>query len=304
MLNDDKGVLNKLVEALQRLDKNACSCISEINHLSEFGDELCAQGFSPKWIIGKMTERYMLTQQNVRDDFNALQLLSSVHVNDAEQKVYEYTFTNAMSFDVDIHTLCHLYFLVSRCGLGKEPVVVELMKIMEEKYGINTKLESVIGLHAEVITLSRIAHSYPSVMLDVFSDDVDSRVLFFSTLFPDLRMLPKMIFSPTIASLLPSLDNFPYVVLIAITLLLESYSGLRTKTPLESIYKNIRDARFTMIFPESLKYELCWKWGLICEGNYTYAFLPSFEYYREAAKNLIIEMRGEDPFLFYIFDLL
>jgi hypothetical protein len=118
-----------------------------------------------------------------------------------------------------------------------------------------------------------------------------------------LYILPPMICSPTIAMLLPSLDNSPIAVLIAINLLLENHSGLRTRTPLTTFYLHILRAYKSTVFPESLKYELCLKWDIISAEN-NYNFLPSFALCRQIAKNLIIEMRQDEPSLKLLLPLL
>lgn len=304
LIKDDKGVLNKLVETLQKLNKSKCVSIPEIVHLPEFPgtDELSSQGFSPRWIIENMMEKHMCAQHYVAVRPFAFEKFSYIHMDDG--KIYQYTFTNSMAFFIDVYALCHLYFLISRCGLGKWPSVMELMKIMEKKYGINTRYESMTNLKAETTTLSRIAHSFPSITSEIFSDNIASTKLFLCTVFPNLYELPHMICSPTIASLLPSLNNPPVAVLVAITLLLENYNGLRTKTPITTIYLNILRANKSTVFPESLKYELCLKWKIISRANNNYRFSPFFILCNKIAKHLIIEMRREEPSLNLLIPLL
>jgi len=303
LINDDKGILNVLIEKLNKYDVEGMF-IPEIYYLPEFGgtDELSVQGFSPRWIIQDMIKKYKCAEEYVTIRTN-IQKFCYVHVNVNEHKICEYTFTNTMTFHFDIYILCYLYFLISRCGLDKQPSVMELMKIMQKKYEIKTKLESVTG-HEEIVTLSRIANSYPSITMEIFKHNIESTASFLCTVFPNFHTLSPIICSPTIASLLPPLAGYPMAVLIAIAVLLENHSGLHKKTSLTIIYLHVLRSYNSTVFPESLKYLLCREWNIISENNGNYSYPPAFEHCREIAIDLITEMRKEESDLEFLLPLL
>ncbi|XP_012232778.1 uncharacterized protein [Linepithema humile] len=311
LINDDKGVLDKLVEVLEKFGDEYIR-IPEIAHLENFDktEELTIKGFSPKWIIESMLEKHNLYQRYVVTTSNTFKKFSYVHVNKCDETICQYTFTNVMLFQTDVYILCHLYFLISRCGLDKWPSVMELMNIMIEKYGISTEpiseRESSLNLNppADVVTLSRIAHSYPSITMEIFNYNINATAFFLSSIFPPLYNLSTMICSPIISSLLPFSQDPPLAVLIAINLLLENHSGLQTKTPLTTIFLRIFREYKSKVFPESLKYELCWKWKIINAEYKNNIFSSNYALCCKIAKNLIIEMRPEESSLPLLLPLL
>jgi len=100
-----------------------------------------------------------------------------------------------------------------------------------------------------------------------------------------------------IIRILPKLEDPPIAILIAIFIKLHDSCtpAIVSKYPLELIYHQILELYNYSTVPEQLKLKLCTKWNIVIKQNNEYKFSSCFATNRLKAKNLILELRPNDP---------
>lgn len=215
-----------------------------------------------------------------------------------EKSTIKFYCSNDMSFQDDIMIICYLNQVLNRRrSQVKSKVIRTLIELMQNKYGI--KLITICNdfkpshINAEDVTTFDIALSFPIMSLTVFYNVGSS---FCSKLLPSFK-LPRIIFAPTIISVLPrSAKNPPFAILMAIFVksdcLLKSQTS---QTPLITIFEYILKCYNSNFLCENLKLYLSTKWHIVVQHKKQWKFITHLTLYRQKAKNLIAELRPNDP---------
>jgi len=259
---------------------------------------------NPKCIIQKMLQKYFASVVRVyrEPDF------SQTYIFTFRTDVYdrEFIFSNCMKFNEDISIICFLHHIDVLANIVPHfyfktcETVLILTRLMRNKYGIEFDGEFVSNPENQ-FTIFTIAHSFPSITWDMIHNNCKNPYLSivfidFSVLFPDFD-LPKTIFIPMIIRILPKLEDLPIAILIAIFIKLHDSCTptIVPKYPLELIYHQILELYNLSTVPEQLKLKLCTKWNIVIKQNNEYKFSSCFATNRLKAKNLILELRPNDP---------
>lgn len=216
-----------------------------------------------------------------------------------DERLFKFKCSNNMSFRDDIIIICYLnQILCRRHSYQKCEIMDTLITLMKNKYKINLvtgKINNLLSIYMnpEDLTTLKISICFPSISLPVFHYTASPNL---SALLPSFR-LPRIIFSPMIMLVLPRfLQNPPIAILIAIFVksdyLLKSQSA---QTPLSTIYEYVFECYNSDFLSESLKLNLCIKWRIVEKQNKKYRFISRLIVYRQRAKNLISELRPNDP---------
>lgn len=215
-----------------------------------------------------------------------------------EKNTIKFHCSNRMSFRHDIMIICYLNQVLNRRrSRRKSEIILTLIKLMQNKYKIkliticNNFKPSYINLGD--ITMFDVALSFPSISLPVFYYIKSPNC---SALLPSFQ-LPRIIFAPMIISVLPmSAKNPPFAILMAIFVksdcLLKSETS---QTPLITIFEYILKCYNSNSLSENLKLNLCMKWRIVVKHKNQYKFISHLTLYRQKAKNLIAELRPNDP---------
>jgi len=204
------------------------------------------------------------------------------------KKVCKYQISNDMSFHDDIIIMCYL----SQMVINRRPhvnceIMCTLLKIMTNKYYNSTLAYRFSDLLDFLVSINNF---YPSVALPSYycTSNISAKLL------PPFK-LPKIIFTPRIILLFPrSVKNPPIAIIIAVRVNC-SVKFRTSQIPLISIYQEVLADYNNIFFPESLKLHLCEKWKIVIKGKEEYKFASCFTTYTQEAKNLIAELKPNDP---------
>lgn len=215
-----------------------------------------------------------------------------------------YACSNNMTFREDIIIICYLnHMLCRRSPHAKCEIIRTLIDVMKDKYDISIvtfcRLNlNPVYLEAKDLTMFKISIFFPYTSLTI-SYHIDSSA---TTLLPSLE-LPKIIFAPIISLALPkSVENPPIAILMAICVKSEYLLKSQTsQTPLIRIYERILTCYNCDILPDSLKLDLCIKFKIVIKQGERFKFISRLTKHYPAAKDLISELRPNDPDLKDIF---
>lgn len=250
-------------------------------------------------VINYMKEKFNNNEETIRIEPELLETHTFLYKK--ERSTIKFHCSNDMSFHHDIMIICYLNEVLNRrCShevIRKSTIMHTLIKLMKTKYDI--KLLTICNslepshINPEDITTFNVALSFPSIALTVFYY-VGSP--FCSRLLPSFK-LPRIIFAPTFISVLPkSAKNPPFAILMAI--LVKSDCLLRSQTsqtPLTTIFEYVLKCYKSNSLPETLKLNLCIKWHVVVKHKKEYKFITRLTLYRQKAKNLIAELKPNDP---------
>lgn len=288
---------------IQELMKINSKCIqTDFNEYLFFEDfSVVSSIFNQKDLIEYMWSQFRLHDILISDRPSLLQAYIFVYKKGA--KIFKYYCSNKMTFRDDIMVICYLnQTLCKRRFRAKCEIIHILTKIMKEKYDMDTgtiyrlNLDPISYLDSKNLTMFKISICFPSISLTVFY--YSHLLVFFTTLLPFFK-LPKMIFAPIIILILPrSVENPPFAILLAILVKSDSLLKSQTsQTPLIILYERILTCYKCNLLPECLKLHLCKKWNIVIEKKEKekYEFIPRLTVYHKKAKNLIRELRPNDP---------
>jgi len=206
------------------------------------------------------------------------------------KKEYKYQISNNMSFHDDIIIICYLsQMIIDEWPHVNCEIMCTLLKIMTNKY-YNPPLPYRFSDSLDFFSLINIL--YPSVALPSY---YCTYIPIISAKLLPLFKLPKVIFTPWIILLFPrSVKNPPIAIIIAIRVKC-SVKFQTSQIPLISIYQEVLADYNNIYFPESLKLHLCEKWKIVIKRKEEYKFAFCFATYTQKAKNLIAELKPNDP---------
>jgi len=249
---------------------------------------------NPKYIIRDMLIIYLRCVCDIYEQPDLLQVHIFTFYDDNE--VYTFEYSNNMMFRDDITILCFLY--VTLHYPCKYETMQVLMSLMKNKYGIQTEEQAnrinvqftKENSQANKLTLCNVAHSYPSVFFDI------SLKMGYDKFYRKIEIygfyLPEAFFLPSILLVLPTLNQPPpFAILLLNRLILEIGITENLYTHFAYIYMY----SMCSIYPQRLKLELCRKWRIVMKRKNMYKYVPCFAAYRQKAKDMIAEMKSNDP---------
>ncbi|XP_025073260.1 uncharacterized protein LOC112552373 [Pogonomyrmex barbatus] len=282
--------------------------IRELAYLQDFANlETIENMINPKDIIRDMLVIYL---RNAFDIYRQPYLLNEfVFIYyDESRNEYSYKFSNNMMFSDDITILCFLYNMIKFRLIYYGQIVQILISLMKSKYGIIEMLKIEDDSSENKIALLNVALSFPSVSWDMANYlKICTNVC---AILPEFDF-PKIICIPAIVTILPRSMQSPPFAMLMITRLYnieaelkeENYENVE-KSSLSELYDAMYELYECQMFPERLKIELCEKWQIVVKEGNTYKYAPYFAEYRQKAKDMITNIRLDDPDLEYILSLI
>jgi len=210
--SEETEILVKYLNMHQKCPKDLC----ELTFLQDFPQN--GAHSNRRHIIKYMFDKYVASTCMINEHPELLETFTfKFRAEDAY--VRQVTFSNHMQFRDDILMICVLQHLLYIPKYLKCEVMVAMTFIMVNKYDIN-----LYSLNPDLneITFTNISLSYMSIYFDILYNNF----LNFSNVvrgFPYFN-LPPMIYAPLIATILPTLDDPPIAILMAISLTHEIYN--------------------------------------------------------------------------------
>lgn len=266
-------------------------------HESYLNELSIVRSTQPKVIIAHMLVKseFYEAQHNITKAF--------VFLYKKGTQVYQFLYSNNRKFHDDIIILCYLSQTLCRFrSQGKCEIVHTLAKLLSDKYNLEKKNMKRTNINVGMICGSKNPEFLTPFEISIYFPNISLLTFYYSNssvpfdLLPSFH-LPKIIFAPTILSILPMyVDNAPIAIFLAIFVrsdqLLKSQNS---QTPLSTIYEHILRCYYCELLPESLKLQLCMKWKIVIKKKKIYKFASCFTAYRRKAKNLISELRPKGP---------
>lgn len=252
---------------------------------------------NPRHIIKYIFDKYIDHTRMINEQRDILRTFTFRYQTE-DGRIYKTVFSNHMQFRNDILMICHIHHLLFRPKYLRSKVLFSMISLMTIKYNIRLS-------DPTTITIRSVSQSYLSISMDLIYynvSDLHDVALF---LFPFFR-LPVMIYAPMIISIFPMLENPPIAILIVIFLRVYStfIPQIAPTISLLMIYEHIISYNINnMYYPEKIKLRLCIKYNIVVLEGDEFKFAPCFAIYRQKAKELISEMKPNDPNLEYILSL-
>lgn len=289
---DMEYILKPLINELNYMAENNRESIAEINFLDKFLSyevTFPEKKFCPKQIIEYMKNKHESFKMEIQIDPHFQKFINYKYSD--KLRTMNFTFSNNMSFVTDIFTICYLHYifgLLSESENITAQIIYEIYELMLHKYKImNDDLEP----SNNAITGLKIIESFPSVFLHWYGYHIDptksihSPFHFASTIFPDIN---KLLWYPKIATIIPKLhrsQNVPLPLLVALHVKTEEYiKNVSTvegdfsyiQRSLDQIIARVNELYNSEVFPESLKLEICEKWGIVNKVGMEYEYADYF----------------------------
>lgn len=292
-LTDDEA--KKVFETLDltTLQKDL-SFLTALNEVAKY------EGFNPREIIKLLlTAHTRLAEQVAADPELEDTITADISVGDATTK---FEFTNNEAFRTDMQFLC-LMFITRGAAYDKimkksSKVMKACMNLLKVKYNINTtKRRPGQTVDAGMITIPRIAASFPSITVGLFHRGFGRSIVDPNVLFPDTA-LPRALYSPMMPSLIPQHADAPLAILLAIAVRTDDIlHQTEAKTGLGALHQYLLASYNSTAMTEPVKHKCCANWGIIDRPNGGIAFKQEIIAARARAKVLIRESRPNDPTL-------
>jgi len=284
--SDETEILIEYLNMRQKCLKDLC----ELTFLQDFPQN--AANNYRRHIIKYMLDKYVKSTCMINEHPDLL-VTFTFKFRMENAHVRQITFSNHMQFRDDILMICflqHLVYLKIPIYLNCK-VTVAMMCLMVIKYDINLN-----ALYPELneISLVHVSMSYMSVYFDILYNNF----LNFSNIvraFPYFN-LPPMIYAPMITTILPTLDDPPIAILMAISLIFHEISNphVTSNISLVILHKRIIDF-YKSTIPEKMKLRLCTRYNIVVLEGDEFKFASCFAQYRQKAKDIISEKRPNDP---------
>jgi len=288
-----RNITGKLqdISALRDLDhfRKQFSSVRETAYLKDFAALKTFDKISnPKYIIRDTLITYLRNVCDIYKQSDLLQVLIFTFYDDGALYTFEYS--NNMMFSDDITILCFLYYK-SYDPYSKCDTIEALISLMKNKYEIRERevdnTESTRNHNK--ITLQTVALSYPSISFDMaIKMGICNRL---SRVFD----VPKTFLLPEIICILPTLNQAPPFAILMFVALKSRFN--ETRISLYSLFAYFYMCSKRSIFPQRFKLELCKKWQIVVKRKNMYKYAPCFLTYRQKAKDMIAEIRSNDPSL-------
>lgn len=252
------------------------------------------QGFNPREILKLLVEAHERSENEGGDpdsiDFEVM----------VDGQVVKKRFTSKMPFHQDMEFIC-LMFVTRGAAFDKiqkksTEAMVSIMNLLKVKYNINTvKRRPGISLDARTITIPRIAASFPGITVGLFHHGLGRMIVDGSALFPDCQ-LPRAIFAPMMASMIPStLENPPLAILLCMAVKIDNVlHQTDNKTGLMSLYQYMMASVNSTAFTDRYRTKCCADWGVIVRDNGGSRYVPGVLACRQRAKEIISQSRPND----------
>jgi len=296
-----RDVTGKLrdISVLRDLDhfRKQFSSVRETAYLKDFAALKTFDAISnPKYIIRDTLITYLRNVCDIYKQSDLLQVLIFTFYDD--EALYTFEYSNNMMFNDDITILCFLHYK-SYDSYSKCDTIEALISLMKNKYGIRErKVDNTESTqNCNNITLQTIVGSYPSISFDM------AIKMGIGDKFSHVFDLPKTFLLHNTIWILPILDQPPPFAILMFVALKLVYN--KTNIPLYSLFAKLYMCSKRLIFPQRFKLELCLKWQIVvkrkkmCKEMYEkkclYEYAPCFLTYRQKAKDMIAEMKSNDP---------
>ncbi|KAL0107442.1 hypothetical protein PUN28_015780 [Cardiocondyla obscurior] len=239
---------------------------ASLAQLRIFNDIAKYEKFNPKDMFMLLLAKHTTMAQTIAANPNSLVERRLVAILDGQER--EMIFTNNMRFHSDMQYIC-LMFLTRGAAYEKSlkkssEAMVFCMQIMKTKYGINTaKRKGGQSLDEKVITIPRIAATFPNITVDLFHKGFGRSIYSIELAFPN-RKLPRAFFSPMMIALLPKLQGAPFAAMVLLSVMTDDIlNQMGTKTNIEQIYSFALASYNSTVQTERIKIKLCAMWGIV-----------------------------------------
>lgn len=292
-LNDDDA--RKVFETLDltALQKDL-AFLTALNEVAKY------EGFNPREIIKLLLNAHARLAEQIEGDAELEEKISAdIKVGDVETR---FEFSNNEAFRTDMQFLC-LMFITRGAAYDKimkksTKVMKACMGLLKVKYNINTtKRRPGQTVEASMITIPRIAASFPSITVGLFHKGFGRSIVDPNILFPEME-LPRALFSPMVPSLIPQHADAPLAILLAIAVRTDDIlHQTEAKTGLGALHQYLLASYNSTAMTEPVKQKCCANWEIIDRPNGGIAFKPEIIAARARAKTLIRDSRPNDPSL-------
>lgn len=307
--------MTALIEKLKPDDKSAIDlfkltvrpCLDEHDRtfLKFISEMMKYNGFNPRRMISILMEKHARTEAAIKkypeslvyNEMNTSGELSS----EGEPPLMSLLVraSNNISFTDDINFLC-LIFIGGKFNQKYFDFLKRQMALLKVKYNINTaKRRPGQTLDAEIMTLSRIAASFPGTTVGLFYKGFGRSVVDPTILFPD-HNLPRALFSPMIASTIPVHPDAPKAIMMAIAVATDDILHQNAKRGLRNLYNYFLASYNSEAMPQKSRIIYCKKWNIVTypdENTDAFKYTDDVKAAREKAKALISVSRTNDPYL-------
>jgi DNA-directed RNA polymerase subunit H (RpoH/RPB5) len=258
------------------------------------------EGFNPREIIRILLDAHTKTRTDIEIDPNNLDVVESqVRVGDAIQ---DFTFTSNMDFHSDMQFIC-LMFITRGAAFDKimkksNSTMQSCMNLLKTKYNINTmKRKPGQALDGKTITIPRIAASFPTITVGLFTKGYGRSIVDPTLLFPDVE-LPKAVFAPMVSSVIPKIPGAPLAILLAIAVRTDDVlHQTEQKTTLTALHQYLMASFNSTAVTELVKAKCSAEWGIVTRRNGDVRYVEVLALSRERAREIIRSSRPNDASL-------
>lgn len=258
------------------------------------------QGFNPREIIKLLLDYHEHAHQDVLADPTAMETVEAqVRIGDQTK---DFVFTSDMDFHSDMQFIC-LMFITRGAAFDKilkksSETMQTCMALLKTKYNINTmRRRPGQALDGKTITIPRIAASFPTITVGLFTKGYGRSIVDPTVLFPESD-LPKAIYAPMVSSVIPKSGQAPLAVLLAIAVKTDDVlHQVEVKTSLTALLQYLMASYNSTAVTELVKAKYCTEWGIVTRANGGFSYVDSLVMARDRAKDLIRSSRPNDPSL-------
>lgn len=311
-ITQDRDYASQLIAVLSERelsDEDAQKLIQVID-LSVLDDELPFlkalaevaryEGFDPRVILASLLASHSRYAREYGAHPEEIELRATVG---GEEKVIKYSSNEPFSHDMQF--IC-LMFITRGAAFDKimkksSEMMTQVMALMKAKYSINTvKRKPGSSLDSKTITIPRIAASLPSITVGMFHKGFGRSIVDPAALFPGVD-LPRVLFSPMIASMLPTNDDSPLAVVLAIAVRTDDIlHQTDAKTKMMPLFQYLMASFNSQAQTEPMKARCAVEWGLGTRQNGTFTYKREIVESRERAKAIVEASRAEDDNLAFV----
>jgi hypothetical protein len=271
---------------------------TELSFLNIVNEIAKYQGFNPREIIKQLLDLYTTTKEDILADPSGLETIEAeIKVGNEMQ---HFRFSNNQDFHQDMQFIC-MMFITRGAAFDKimrksTETMSRVMNLLKVKYNINTtKRRPGTSLDSKTITIPRIAASFPAITVGLFHKNFGRSIIDSSQLFAEID-LPRAIFSPMIASVLPKTNNAPLAVILLIAVKTDDVlHQTDNKTALQALFQYLMASYNSTAVTEMVKQKNCEVWGIGSRMNGAFTYNPIILGLVQRSKASISELRSNDP---------
>lgn len=271
----------------------ATDYIKKIEEVSKY------EGFNPREMASMLLKMHTTHHAEVLTGGDAEEISAEITVGGASKS---FNFTSDMPFGSDIQFIC-LMFITRGSAFDKimsksSEAMKKCMTLLKTKYNINTtKKRPGTTLDSKVVTIPRIAATFPGVTVGLFHRGIGRTIYDVELLFPGITP-PRALFSPMISSVLVHKENAPLAVMLALAVKVDDVlHQVDNKTPLTSLYTYMLASYNSTATTNLMKMKYCDEWRLGVKTNGEFEYNDVVVNMRPRAVEIIRSSRNNDPSL-------